>query len=82
MGNRAFFRHTVRKLYTESQTNGVPYIPLGVIDSILLKPCQMWVGLIDIRLFDSELNLLSIHELHRILVTASIISWGRFYTIP
>ena len=82
MKNRAFFRHTVRKLYNESQTNGLPCIPLGVIDSILMKPCKMWVGLLDIRLFDKGLNLLSIHELQRIIVTASIISWGRFYAIP
>ena len=79
--NRALFRHTVRKLYTESQTDGLPYIPLGVIDSILLKPCKMWVGMIDVTLFDNGLNLSSIHELHRIVVIASIMSWGRFYSI-
>ena len=79
--NRAFFRHTVRKLYTESLTKGFPYIPLDVIDSILLKLSKMWVGLIDIGLFDNGLNILSIHELHRTLVTSSIFLWGRFYTI-
>ena len=82
MKNRAFFRHTVRKLFTESQRNGAPCIPLGLIDDILLKPCKMWVGLIHNGLFDNGLKLVSIHELHRIFVTASIISWGRFYSIP
>ena len=80
--NRAFFKVNVRKLYTESMDNGFPSIPSSVIDKILVKPCKMWVGLIDTRLFDIGLKLTSVHELHRIVVTASIMSWARFYTYP
>ena len=82
MKNRAFFKGTVRKLYIESRGNGSPPIPSGMIDGILEKPCKKWVGLIDTRLFDTGLKLISIHELHRIVVTASIMSWAHFYTYP
>ena len=36
----------------------------------------------DGRIFEHKLKLFIIHELHRILTVASILSWGRFYGLP
>ena len=77
--NRTFFCLTARRLLKESQ---VKRLPLYVMENILSEPCGMWVGLIDAKLFDLGLRLEVIHEFHRICTTASVLSWGRFYTVP
>ena len=80
--NRKYFRDMVRKLYSESDIKVSSGIQKGVIDNILVKPNEMWVGLIDVGLFELGLRLASIHEIHRIMVISSIMSWGRYYAIP
>ena len=80
--NRRFFRDGVKRLYSESVASGYCDIPAGVINGILGRPCRMWFGLIDPCLFDLGLKLGSIHELHRIVTMASVLSWGRFYLVP
>ena len=77
--NRTVFRHTARRLFLESQ---VELLPLNVIEDILSEPCSMWIGLIDLKLFNLGLRIGIIHELHRICIIASVSSWGRFYAIP
>ena len=77
--NREYFREKVRSLFDASVVGG---LSLSVLNSILLKPCKMWIGLIDRKLFALELKIKHVHEFHRILTTASILSWGRFYTCP
>ena len=69
-------------MYLESLAEGDCDIPQSVIDGILEKPCTMWVGLFDPCLFGIGLKLRSLHELHRIVTIASVLSWGRFYTLP
>ena len=54
----------------------------GILNCIFFHPCPMWVGLLDAGIFEHKLKLLVIHELHRILTIASILSWGRFYALP
>ena len=80
--NRGFLRDTVRRLYNDYVMSGNEDIPHGIIDGILENPCGMWVGLFDNCFFDLGLNLRSAHELHRIVTIASILSWGRFYSVP
>ena len=80
--NRCFFQLRVRRMYVESFEGGHCDIPQSVIDGILEKPCAMWVGLFDRCLFGIGLKLWSLHELHRIVTIASVLSWGRFYTLP
>ena len=77
--NRIFFCHTARRLFKESQ---VELLPLCVMENILTEPCCMWAGLIDVKLFNLGLRLEIIHEFHRICTIASVLSWGRFYTVP
>jgi len=77
--NRTFFCLTARRLVKESQ---VERLPLYVMENILSEPCGMWVGLFDAKLFDLGLGLEVIHEFHRICTIASVLSWGRFYTVP
>ena len=57
-------------------------MPLYVMENILSEPCCMWVGLIDVKLFNLGLRLEIIHEFHRICTIASVLSLGRFYAIP
>ena len=92
--NQRFFKEEVKRLYRESQedcarriygegvADGQCVIPLCVVDDILVKPCGMWVGLFDPCLFELGLKLCTLHELHRIVTMASVLSWGRFYTLP
>ena len=80
--NCNFFRSGVKGMYEAYVGDGHMDIPLNVIDGILEKPCGMWVGLLDPYLFDVGLKLKSIHEIHRIVTIASVLSWGRFYSVP
>ena len=80
--NCGFFRDTVRSLYDDYVKSGEEDIPHSTIDGILERPCGMWVGLFDNSFFDLGFKLRSAHELHRIVTIASILSWGRFYSIP
>ena len=77
--NRIFFCLRARRLFKESQ---VKPLPLYVMEDILSEPCCMWVGLIDVKLLNLGLKLEVIHEYHRICTIASVLSWGRFYSIP
>ena len=76
--NRVFFCHTARRLFKDSQ---VKLLPLYILENILLEPCSMWIGLIDVNLFNLGLRIEMIHEFHRICTVASVLSWGRFYAI-
>ena len=78
-GNRSFFCSKVRQLFKESEAGLVPF---SMVENILLEPCGMWVGLMSPELFSFGLKLKTIHELHRICIMASILSWGRFYGVP
>ena len=80
--NRIFFRKCARRLYNESLTVGASLIPVSLLDTVLIKPCPMWVGLMDPGLFLPGIKLRYIHELHRIVTIAGIFSWGRFYELP
>ena len=80
--NRSFFKDGVKRLYRESQEIGNFEISLSVIEKILDGPCGMWFGLLDPCLFDLGIKLRVIHELHRIVTVASVLSWGRFYAVP
>ena len=80
--NRSFFQDGVRRLYNDSVSGGHCDLPHSVVDEILKKPCGMWVGLFDQCLFGLGLRLRNLHELHRIVTMASVLSWGRFYTLP
>ena len=80
--NRAYFRSRVRSMYDDYVAEGHINIPQNVIDGILEKPCGMWVGLMDPGLFELGLNLKTVHETHKIFTIASVLSWGRFYSIP
>ena len=79
--NREFFRSAVNRLFIEGKGSLVE-VPKDLVNSVLCTPCPMWVGLMDVRIFEHKLKLLIIHELHRILAVASILSWGRFYGLP
>ena len=80
--NRCFFRGSVKGMYNDYVRTGSLDIPKSIINSILVRPCLMWVGLFDSSYFDLGLKLSSAHELHRILTISSILSWGRFYPVP
>ena len=56
--------------------------PLLILETILAKPSPMWFGLMDDKIFEFRMKIGALHELHRILVIASVLSWGRFYSIP
>ena len=79
---RIFFGKCVRRLYIESSTGGPSLHPVSLLDTVLMKPCPMWVGLLDPELFLPGIKLHSIHELHRIVTMAAVFSWGRFYVLP
>ena len=79
--NREFFRSAVNRLFIEGKGSLVE-VPKDLVNSVLCTPCPMWVGLMDVRIFEHKLKLFIIHELHRILTVASILSWGRFYALP
>ena len=79
--NRSFFRNSVTSLHNDYVRAGNLDIPASIINEILLRPCQMWVGLFDSSIFDG-LKLSSAQELLRILTISSILSWGRFYRVP
>ena len=80
--NRAYFQNCARRMYDELAADDNRGIPRSVVDKILEKPCGMWVGLFDPCLFELGLKLSSMHELYRIVTMASVMSWGRFYTVP
>lgn len=80
--NRDFFCGWARRLYRESAAYKTSQLPFNVLECILAKPSQMWFGLMDDKIFALGLKLGVLHELHRILVIASVISWSRFYSIP
>ena len=80
--NCSFFRDGVKCKYKEYVNDGHSDIPLNVIEEVLERPCGMWFGLFDPSLFDLGLKLRSLHELHRIVTMASVLSWGRYYPIP
>ena len=82
MRNRSFYQKHVRRMYSDSIACGSFEIPQRVVDGILEKPCGMWVGLFDQRLFELGLKLRSLHELYRLTTMASVLSWGRFYSLP
>ena len=82
LDNRAFFKESAYRLYGELAPTYSNYFPVALLRGILVEPCPMWVGLLDKNLFNSGLKLKSIHELHRIVITASISSWGRYYSLP
>lgn len=42
----------------------------------------MWVGLMIPTVVASGLKLKAIHELHRVFIISSVLSWGRFYDVP
>ena len=77
--NREYFKEKVYTIFGASNTYGLSIL---VLDDLLKIPSTIWIGLIDARLFDSGLKIKQVHELHRILTTASILSWGRFYNCP
>ena len=77
--NRKFFKEKVHTIFEASKVEG---LPLSVLNDILFKPCNMWIGLINRNLFDLGLKIKHVHEFHRIFTTASILSWGRFYSCP
>ena len=80
--NRCFFRDSVKRMFNRYVNEGNLDIPISCINSILMRPCGMWVGLFDNYFFDLGLGLKSAHQLHRIVTISSILSWGRFYPIP
>ena len=69
-------------LYRESIAGGTCQLPSHILENILAEPSQMWFGLMDDKIFVHKLKIGVLHELHRILVIASVLSWGRFYSIP
>ena len=69
------------RLYEKGKGISANEVPKGILNGILCTPCPMWVGLFA-GIFENKLKLLVIHELHRILTIASILSWGRFYALP
>ena len=80
--NSEFFKNGVKSIYNKYLNDGHDDNPLTVIDKILESPCGMWFGLFDPCLFELGLKLKSLHELHRIVTMASVLSWGRFYSLP
>ena len=80
--NWDFFCCWARRLYSESKVCETSQVPLHILDDVLAKPSQMWFGLMDAKIFAQGLKIGVLHELHRILVIASVLSWGRFYSIP
>ena len=82
ISNRIFFVKAARCLYFESPNLNTSRLQLSLLESVLAKPSPFWVGLVDQSLFLNGLKLRAIHELHRILIMASISSWSRFYELP
>ena len=70
------------RLYEDGKGISTCEVPKGILNGILGTPCLMWVGLLYSENFEHKLKLPIIHELHRILTMASILSWGRFYVLP
>ena len=69
-------------MYNEYVKAGHHDIPRDMVDTVLKRPCKMWVGLFDSNLFNAGLKLRSAHEFLRIVTVASVLSWGRFYPLP
>ena len=70
------------RLYEDGKGISIYEVPKGILNGILGTPFLIWVGLLDSEIFEYKLKLSIIHELHRILTMASILSWGRFYALP
>ena len=79
IGNRKFFKEKVLALFEESSVKG---LSLSTMKVILRKPSIWWIGLIENKIFDLCLNITHVHEFHRIVTIASVLSWGRFYKCP
>ena len=77
--NRIYFKAKVHSLFEISKVGD---LSLTILDRILSKPSQWWIGLIDSQIFDLCSKITHVHEFHRIFTTASILSWGRFYVCP
>ena len=79
IGNRKFFKEKVLTLFEASSVKG---LSLSTLNIILSKPSTWWIGLIDYKIFDLCFNIAQVHEFHRIVTIASVLSWGRFYKCP
>ena len=82
IANRSFFRESARRLFKEKDPFFDTILSSSMLEALLIKPCPMWVGLLDQSLFKTGVKLCVIHELHRIVTMASIFSWGRYYHLP
>ena len=80
--NQDYFRRTVNRLCEEGKRTSAPKIPKDLFSSILCSPSSMWFGLMDGKIFQHNLKLDTVHEIHRVLTMGSILSWGRFYALP
>ena len=80
--NRTFFRESARGLFKEKDPSFATIFPSSLLETVLVQPCPMWVGLLDQGMFQTGVKLCVIHELHRIVTMASVFSWGRFYNLP
>ena len=79
---RSFSRESARRLFKEKDPFFDTILSTSMLETVLIKPCPMWVGLLDQSLFKTGVKLCVIHELHRIVTMASIFSWGRYYHLP
>ena len=79
IGNRDFFKAKVLAMCEASE---VKKLALPLLERILSKPSEWWIGMIESWIFDLGVKITLIHELHRILTIASVLSWGRFYRCP
>ena len=77
--NRKYFREKVKSIFEVSEVEG---LSPTILNNVLLEPSTMWIGLMESKYFALGLKIKHVHELHRILTTASVLSWGRFYTCP
>ena len=78
-GNCNFFKEKALTLFEASTVKG---LSLSILNLIISKPSTWWIGLIDTKVFDLCPKIAQVHELHRIVTTASVLSWGRFYACP
>ena len=58
------------------------FLPLSMLEAVLVEPNLLWVGLMDRNLFKPGVKLHVLHELHRIVTMAGIFSWGRHFHLP
>ena len=77
--NRIYFKE---KVYIILEASEEENLLRPILNKVLLEPSTMWIGLMEYKYFDLGLKMKHVHELHRILTIASILSWGRFYKCP